>query len=60
MGMEILGISCLTNKNLPDCMQETSHEEILDQAQKADAELKRLLEEIISSPEPRDPENEPN
>lgn len=60
MGMKILGISCLTNKNLPDCMQETSHEEILDQAQKADAELKRLLEEIISSPEPRDPENEPN
>jgi hypothetical protein len=40
-------------------MQETSHEEILNQAKKADAELKRLLEEIIR-PDTRDPENEPN
>jgi purine-nucleoside phosphorylase len=60
MGMKILGISCLTNKNLPDCMQETSHEEILEQAKKADAELKRLLEQIISRPDTRDTENEPN
>ncbi|MDO9082170.1 MAG: purine-nucleoside phosphorylase, partial [Humidesulfovibrio sp.] len=29
MGLRILGISCLTNKNLPDCMAETSHQAVL-------------------------------
>lgn len=47
MGMEILGISCLTNKNLPDCMDETSHEQILEQASRANLDLGRLLSEIL-------------
>ena len=47
MGMKILGLSCLTNKNLPDCMAETSHEEILEQARLANAELSKLLLALI-------------
>ncbi|MCA1743822.1 MAG: purine-nucleoside phosphorylase [Desulfonatronovibrio sp.] len=48
MGMEILGLSCLTNKNLPDCMAETSHEEILRVAAKANGLLKSLILKILN------------
>lgn len=47
MGMKVLGISCLTNKNLPDCMAATSHEEILDQAGRSAAALGALLRALI-------------
>lgn len=47
MGLKILGISCLTNKNLPDCMAATSHEEILDQARQSSAALGGLLTALI-------------
>ncbi|MFW6216893.1 MAG: purine-nucleoside phosphorylase [Desulfohalobiaceae bacterium] len=47
MGLEVLGLSCLTNQNLPDCMQETSFQEIMDQAQSTGRDLGRLLQEII-------------
>ncbi|GAB6110655.1 purine-nucleoside phosphorylase [Desulfomicrobium salsuginis] len=47
MGMRVLGISCLTNKNLPDCMAPTSHEEILDQAGRSAAALGALLRALI-------------
>ena len=47
MGMRVLGISCLTNKNLPDCMAATSHEEILDQAGRSAAALGALLRALI-------------
>lgn len=47
MGMEILGLSCLTNKNLPDCMAETSHDEILKVAANANELLKNLILEIL-------------
>ena len=43
MGVRVLGISCLTNKNLPDCMDETSIEEIIAMAEKSEADLTRLL-----------------
>ncbi|MBU1041986.1 MAG: purine-nucleoside phosphorylase [Proteobacteria bacterium] len=46
MGMHVLGISCLTNKNLPDCMAETSHQEILDMAGRAASDMARLLEAV--------------
>ncbi len=49
MGRKILGISCLTNKNLPDCMQETSEEEILAQAKKSNVQLSRLLVSFIKA-----------
>jgi purine nucleoside phosphorylase I, inosine and guanosine-specific len=47
MGMRVLGIACLTNKNLPDCMAPTSHEQVLAQARAASADLGRLLAGII-------------
>jgi purine-nucleoside phosphorylase len=49
MGMRLLGVSCLTNKNLPDCMAETSHQEVLDMAGKAAADLARLLEAVAGA-----------
>lgn len=47
MGMKVLGISCLTNKNLPDCMDATSHEEILAQANASAEALGSLLSALI-------------
>lgn len=47
MGMKVLGISCLTNKNLPDCMAATSHEDILRQANESAAALGSLLCALI-------------
>lgn len=43
MGLKVLGISCLTNKNLPDCMAETTIEEIIDSAKGCGDALKRLI-----------------
>lgn len=47
MGMKTLGISCLTNKNIPDCMAATSHEEILAQANQSATALGSLLSTLI-------------
>ncbi len=47
MGMKILGLSCLTNKNIPDCMQETSFEDIILQAEKTASDLGKLLNFIV-------------
>ncbi|SDB39157.1 purine-nucleoside phosphorylase [Desulfonatronum thiosulfatophilum] len=47
MGMEILGLSCLTNKNLPDCMVPTSLEEIIDVGQDIEPRLTALLNVVI-------------
>lgn len=52
MGMRILGLSCLTNKNLPDCMAETSHEQILEVARTINNTLTVLLQEILGNLEP--------
>jgi purine-nucleoside phosphorylase len=49
MGVKVVGISCLTNKNLPDCMAETSHDEILEQADRTADRLTNVLEAIIVS-----------
>lgn len=46
MGMRLLGVSCLTNKNLPDCMAATSHEEVLAMAGKASAGMADLIEAV--------------
>ncbi len=43
MGLRVLGISCLTNTNLPDCMAETAIEEIIAAAEKLGASLEKLL-----------------
>ncbi|WP_459935890.1 purine-nucleoside phosphorylase [Desulfonatronum parangueonense] len=47
MGMEILGLSCLTNKNLPDCMAPTSLEEIIGVGQDIEPRLSALLNAVI-------------
>ncbi len=49
MGARLLGISCLTNKNLPDCMAETSLEEILAVAARGGEALGRLLTAVIAA-----------
>ncbi|WP_243359276.1 purine-nucleoside phosphorylase [Fundidesulfovibrio terrae] len=47
MGMEVLGLSCLVNKNLPDCMAEVTLEEVLEVAGKAGEKLGRLVAAVI-------------
>ncbi|MCL2123137.1 MAG: purine-nucleoside phosphorylase [Desulfovibrionaceae bacterium] len=43
LGMRVLAFSCLSNKNLPDCMGETSLEEIIATVQASSETLIRLL-----------------
>ena len=47
MGLRTLGISCLTNKNLPDCMAEATIEDIIAAAQGAGEQLERLLTAVM-------------
>lgn len=47
MGMRLLGISCLTNKNLPDCMQEASLAQVIAQAQKSASAMTALIMAIL-------------
>lgn len=47
MGLKLLGLSCLTNKNLPDNMQETSFEQILEQAENTGKKLDSILTALI-------------
>lgn len=47
MGMRVLGLSCLTNKNMPDCMDQTSFEEILATARHASTHLGLVLTSLI-------------
>lgn len=49
MSMRQLGLSCLTNQNLPDCMAATSLEEIVAQAEATSAQLSHLLEGICAA-----------
>ena len=43
MGLRVAGISCLSNKNLPDCMAEHTIEDIIRLSEKAGKHLERLL-----------------
>ena len=52
MGIRLAGVSCLTNKNLPDCMEESTIEDIIATARKAGGTLERLL--AASLPRMRD------
>jgi purine-nucleoside phosphorylase len=47
LGMRVLGISCLTNKNLPDCMLPVSLEEIIAVAERAGANLSALVRAVL-------------
>ena len=46
-GLKILGIVVITNMNLPDCMKETSIDEVISTAAKAGPSLSNLWEKII-------------
>lgn len=47
-GMRVLGLSCLTNRNLPDCMAPAPLEEILAVAARAGRQLARLLRALVT------------
>ena len=48
-GMKILAIVVITNMNLPDCMEETSLDDVISTAQKAGPSLSGLWERIIGN-----------
>lgn len=48
MGLRVLGISCLTNKNLPDCMRDAPLEEVIRVAGRASAKLTALVSATVS------------
>ncbi len=47
MGIRVLGLSCLTNKNLPDCMEEASLEQVIAQASSSSATMTKLITAIL-------------
>lgn len=47
MGLRVLGISCLTNKNLPDCMAPAPLAEVIAVAGRTGEALGRLLTEVL-------------
>lgn len=47
LGLAVLAISCLTNRNLPDCMAETTIEQVLATARAAEGDLGKLLTAVI-------------
>ena len=49
MGMEVLGLSCLVNKNLPDCMAEVTIEEVIAVAGVAGKKLSALVEAVAGA-----------
>lgn len=46
-GMRVMALSCLTNKNVPDAMEQTSHEAVLAAAERASRSIANLLMEIL-------------
>ena len=48
-GMKILAIVVITNMNLPDCMEETSLDDVISTAEKAGPSLSGLWERIIGN-----------
>jgi purine-nucleoside phosphorylase len=48
MGLRVLAISSIANQNLPDCMAETSAEEIIAMADASAASLAELLRRIVA------------
>lgn len=47
MGMRVLGLSALSNKNLPDCMEKATLEDIIKVSAQAAGELQRLILKIL-------------
>lgn len=51
MGLRLLGLSCLTNKNDPDDMAEISHAEVLAAAKRSSRQMASLLRALAARPE---------
>lgn len=47
MGIRLMGMNCLTNKNLPDCMEEASLEAVIAQATQSSVAMTQLITEIL-------------
>lgn len=47
LGMRAIGISCLSNLNLPDCMKPCLFDEILEEAARAGEKLEKLLSSLL-------------
>ncbi len=47
LGLRVLGIACLCNKNLPDCMAEVPLEEVIAVAKQAEAKLTSLVRHVV-------------
>ena len=47
MGLRVLGFSCLSNKNVPDCMAETSIEEIIQFSAQAGEKLTTIITNLL-------------
>lgn len=47
MGLQVLGFSCLSNKNMPDCMAETSLEEIIRVSGEAGTKLTAIISRLV-------------
>ncbi len=48
LGMAVLGLSCLANKNLPDCMVPAPLDEILAVAKKTGKKLAQLIRTLVT------------
>jgi len=48
LGLRVLALSCLTNKNLPDCMEPVTLDNVLAAARAASADLARLLAAVAA------------
>ena len=47
MNMNVLGISCLANQNLPDCMEPVTFDHVLQTVKKAESTLVSLLNGLL-------------
>jgi purine-nucleoside phosphorylase len=47
-GMKIMAIAAVTNVNLPDCMEETSVEQVIEAADGCGPKLSKLWEAIVA------------
>jgi purine-nucleoside phosphorylase len=47
MNIRLLAVSCLTNKNLPDCMEEASLDEVIAAAERSSGLMTKLLRAIL-------------
>ncbi|QGY41521.1 purine-nucleoside phosphorylase [Pseudodesulfovibrio cashew] len=47
MSMRVMGLSCLTNKNLPDCMEEAPLEQVIARAEQSAEAITKLIRSVL-------------